>query len=120
MEFVVRRQEDPARKEVLLVIRQRAQVNLIGAEVNGVVETREGAKEGIWDAEDLVVETVVGDYLVGIGVMGGLLGILILWLATGVGCVAIWPIIVRTPACSCLLVVDLAPPRVHSNPVSQD
>ena len=44
-----------------------AQVNLIGAEVNGVVETGEEAKEGIWDAEDLVVETLVGDHLVEIG-----------------------------------------------------
>ena len=103
-----------------MVIRQRAQVNLIGAEVNGVVETGEGAKEGIWDAEDLVVETLVGDHLMEIRIVGGILGILILWLATSVGCMATWPATVPTPACSHLLVVALAPPRVHLNPVSQD
>ena len=54
-----------------------------------MVETREGAKEGIWDAEDLMMEILVRDHLVEIGVVGGILGILILWLATGVGCVAI-------------------------------
>ena len=85
-----------------------------------MVEAGEEAKEGIWDAEDLVVETLVGDHLVEIGVVGRILGILILWLATGVGCMATWPVTVPTPACSRLLVVALAPPRVHLNPVSQD
>ena len=68
-----------------MVIRQRAQVNLIGDEVNGVVEIGEEAKEGIWDVEDLVVETLVGYHLVEIGVVGRILGILILLLATGEG-----------------------------------
>ena len=116
----LRRREGPTGKEILLVIRQKAQVNLIRAEVNGVVETGEEAKEGIWDAEDLVVGTLVGDHLVEIGVVGKILGILILWLAIGVGCVAIWAATVPTLACSRLLVVALAPPRVHLNPVSQD
>ena len=53
-----------------------------------MVETGEEAKEGTWDVEDLVVETLVGDHLVEIGVVGGILEILILWLAIGVGCVA--------------------------------
>ena len=31
-----------------------------------------------------------------------------------------WPVTIPTLACSRLLVVALAPPRVHSNPVSQN
>ena len=85
-----------------------------------MVKTREEAKEGIWDAEDLVVETLVGDHLVEIGVPGGILEISILWLAIGVGCVAIWAATVPTLAFSRLLVVALALPRVHLNLVSQD
>ena len=85
-----------------------------------MVEIGEEAEEGIWDAEDLVVETLVGDHLVEIGVVGGILGILILWLATGVGCMVIWSVTAPTLVCSRLLVVALAPSRVHLNPVSQD
>ena len=65
------------------------------------MKTGEEAKEGIRDAEDLVVETLVGDHLVEIGVVGGILGILILWLATGVGCVAIWPVTVPASGHNC-------------------
>ena len=84
------------------------------------METREEVKEGIWDAGGLVVETLVGDHLVEVEVVGGILEILTPWLAIGVGCMAPWPMTVPTPACSRLLVVAIAPRRVHLNPVSQD
>ena len=76
-------------------IRQRAQVNPIGAEDNGV-ETCVVVEDKVALGED-VMKTVDQEEGILVVVEEEDLLVLILWLVTGVGCVAIWPVPVPAP-----------------------
>ena len=99
-------------------ISQKAQVNKIGAEDNGVVEwveveDQEEILEGVVD----VVDTVVVEDEEAVVVVEEIPQILILWRVTVVGCMAIWPVTVPTRVHSRQVVAVLALPQVlHSNP----
>ena len=71
-----------------MAIRQRAQINQIGAEVNGEAVVDLGVdseEEVLWDRQDSQEEILeVGE----VEVDAVILRILILWLVIGVGCVA--------------------------------
>ena len=76
-------------------IRQRAQVNPIGAEDNGV-ETCVVVEDKVALGED-VVEIVDQEEGILVVVEEEDLPILTLWLVTDAGCVAIWPVTVPAP-----------------------
>ena len=110
----LRHHADPTEKEVRLAIRQRAQTNQIGAEVNGeaVVDLGVDSEEEVrWDQQDLQEAALEAEEVVEVAVT---LRVLIHWLAIDAGCMAIWPVIVPKPEQRRREVVMLALPNVNS------
>ena len=95
-------------------IRQRAQTLKIGAEVSGEVVVDHGVdSEAVfqWDRQDPQEADLEAD---GDEEDAVILQILILWLATGVGCVVIWPVTVPKLEQHRREVAMLALPMEHS------
>ena len=100
-----------------MAIRQRAQINQIGAEVNGEAVVDLGVdseEEVLWDRQDSQEEILeVGE----VEVDAVILRILILWLVIGAGCVAIWPTTVPKPdQCRREMAIQALPKGSSSNP----
>ena len=97
-----------------MAIRQRAQTNQIGAEVNrdAVVDHGVDSEEEFrWDQQNLREATLEAEEVVEVAVT---LRVLIHWLAIGAGCAAIWPVTIPKPEQRRREVVMLALPNINS------
>ena len=93
----LRHHADPIGKEIRLAIRQRAQTNQIGAEVNGEAVVDLGVdseEEVLWDQPDLRKAAREAEEVVEVAIT---LRVLIHWLAISAGCMAIWTVTIPKP-----------------------
>ena len=117
MELAIKASRRPSWKASTTGNQAKGQTIKIRAETNGE-EVEEQKEEEVVDRCPCEVEDQEEDDRV--PDVEEIPQILTLWRATGVGCMAIWPVTAPKPVHSRLLVVALAPPRmVHSNPANQ-